>query len=44
MEGLHEDLYVDGNALSATFGVPPTPFREAAATALKQLRGEASPS
>ena len=44
MEGLHEDLSVDGNALSATFGVPPTPFREAAATALEQLRAEASPS
>jgi uncharacterized protein YbjT (DUF2867 family) len=44
MEGLHEDLYVDGSALSATFGVPPTPFREAAATALEQLRAEASPS
>ncbi len=37
MEGLHEDLVVDENSLESVFGVSPTPFRSAAASALDQL-------
>lgn len=38
MEGLHDDLLVDENALRSVFGVEPTPFREAARTALEGMR------
>ena len=37
MEGLHDDLVVDENSLESVFGVSPTPFRSAAASALDQL-------
>jgi uncharacterized protein YbjT (DUF2867 family) len=40
MEGLHEDLVVDDNKLEGVFGVEPTPFRSAAASALEQLHDE----
>ena len=40
MEGLHEDLLVDENALKSVFGVEPTAFRTAAASALEQLHGK----
>jgi uncharacterized protein YbjT (DUF2867 family) len=37
MEGLHEDLCVEDNELTTVFGVTPTPFRVAAASALEQM-------
>jgi hypothetical protein len=41
MEGLHEDLCVEDNALTTVFGVTPTPFRVAAASALEHMTAEA---
>ena len=38
MEGLESDLLVDDNALTPVFGVEPTPFREAAATAIAAMQ------
>ncbi len=38
MEGLHDDLMVEENTLQTVFGVTPTPFREAAAAALDEMR------
>ena len=41
MEGLHEDLVVSDNELESVFGVEPTPFRRAAASALEELHDAA---
>lgn len=41
MAGLHSDLLVEDNSLPTVFGVEPTPFREAAATAIEGMRAEA---
>lgn len=40
LEGMRDDLRVSDNQLEATFGVTPTPFREAAAKALAQMQPE----
>lgn len=37
MAGLHSDLTVERNALEPVFGVTPTPFREAAAEAIRGM-------
>lgn len=40
MAGLHSDLLVDENSLPTVFGVELTPFRDAAATAIEEMRAE----
>jgi len=40
MHGMHADLQVEGDLLADVFGVTPTPFRDAAATAIDELRRE----
>ncbi|HYQ83640.1 MAG TPA: hypothetical protein VEP28_06505, partial [Rubrobacter sp.] len=42
LEGLHEDLLVENNALQAVFGVEPTPFVDAARSALDAMDVAAS--
>ncbi len=37
LEGLHTDLLVENNALQAVFGVEPTPFVDAARSALEEM-------
>ena len=37
MAGLHSDLTIERNALEPVFGVTPTPFREAAAAAIRGM-------
>ena len=42
LEGLHEDLLVEVNALQTVFGVEPTPFADAARSALDAMDVEGS--